>query len=60
MSVYAFHVLTEEEKEQHFAIVEAPTPPKGWIVNHSWLMKVMYKTEYGLYSSDLTPVTILP
>lgn len=57
MGIYAFHVLTEEEKERQYAVIEAPDRNGSWSVGNAWLMKVMYKTEFGLYSSDLTPVS---
>lgn len=49
--VRAFHILTDAEISAGTATVASPS-------SGSWLMKVMFKTEYGLYSSDLTPVTV--
>lgn len=50
-AVRAFHVLTSEEIIAGMAMVEAPQ-------SGNWLMKVMFKTAFGLYSSDLTLVNV--
>ncbi len=49
--VLAFHVLTDTEVSAGTATVEAPN-------TGAWLIKVMYKTAFGLYSGDLTSVNV--
>lgn len=49
-----FHVLTSAEIQAGETTVSAPTTD----ARSTWLMKVMFKTEFGLYSSDLTSVEV--
>ena len=49
--VLAFHILTDEEITAGEVTLEAPS-------TDTYLMKVMYKTEFGLYSGDLTSVVV--
>ena len=58
MAVHAFHVLTSEEITAGYAIVNAPTANATLAPSDVWLMKVMYKTEFGLYSGQLTEVQV--
>lgn len=50
-----FHVLTEEEVQAGEVTVTAPTTDS----RSSWLMKMMFTSEFGLYSSDLTLVNMI-
>lgn len=49
-AVLSFHVLSPEEIASGRATISVPA--------RSYLAKVEYKTPFGLYSSDLTPVTV--
>lgn len=53
-AVRGFHVLTDAEIAAGEAVVTAPTTE----TRSTWLMKVMFKTPFGLYSSDLEPVEV--
>ena len=50
-AVRAFHVLTEQEISNGSCAIAAPSTGR-------YLMKVMFKTEFGLYSSDFTDVNV--
>lgn len=50
-AVSAFHVLTDSEISSGSAIVEAPSVG-------NWLIKVMFKTNFGLYSGDFVNVAV--
>lgn len=49
--VAAFHILTDSEINSGSAIVEAPSVG-------NWLIKVMFKTNFGLYSGDFVNVAV--
>lgn len=57
-AVYSFYVLTSEDIENGYAIVDSPSDESVPEAENSWLMKVMYKTEFGLYSGQLTEVNV--
>lgn len=57
----AFHVLSDAEIEAGEATINIPTlsPSMQWYCpNNLWGMRVMYKTEYGLYGGDIQYVTL--
>lgn len=49
--VRAFHILTNEDLQAQHGTVTAPEAG-------DWLVKVMFKTRFGLYSSDFVSVTV--
>ncbi len=53
-AVRGFHVLSDAEVSAGEATVTAPETE----ARTDWLMKVMFKTNFGLYSSDLTEVSV--
>lgn len=58
LAVRSFHVFTEAEIEQGYAIVDAPPASSTYAVNDVWYMRCEFKTDYGLYSSQLTEVPV--
>ena len=57
--VRAFHILTQQEIMQGWADVEEPQGMHaGNTTNDAWLMRMAYKTEYGLFASELELVTV--
>jgi hypothetical protein len=58
LAVRTFHIFTDEEIEQGYAIVDAPTATSTYAPNDVWYMRCMYKTQYGLYSGQLTAVSV--
>lgn len=50
-----FHVLTDAEVQAGEVTVTAPETDS----RSSWLMKMMFKSEFGLYSSELTLVNMI-
>ena len=58
-AVRAFHILTAEEIEQGYADIDEPTEMRDTDSNNGvWLMRMNYKTEYGLFASDLEEVEV--
>ena len=58
--VRAFHILTQQEITQGWADVEEPQGMHaGNTTNDAWLMRMTYKTEYGLFASELEQVTVV-
>ena len=57
-AVRAFHVLTDAEVQAGQCSLSNPISD-GDIYNGHWLMRMAFKTEFGLYASDLTEVTVL-
>ena len=62
-AVRAFHVLTSEEIESGYCILSKPksselefNDEEYEAPNSVWKMRVMYKTEYGIYSGDISDV----
>lgn len=58
LATHAFHILTDEEIAAGHAVVDAPPANATIAANDIWLMKVMYKTEFGLYSGQQTAVQV--
>jgi len=59
-AVRAFHILTQQEITQGWADVEEPQDMHdGNTTNDAWLMRMTYKTEYGLFASELELVTVV-
>ena len=58
LAVRSFHIFTSEEIAQGYAIVDAPPASATYAVNDVWYMRCMYKTDFGLYSGQLTAVDV--
>lgn len=61
-AVRAFHILTSEEISNGYAIVDEPNTQDvnrtKDTINGKWLMRMGFKTAFGLFSSDLEEVTV--
>lgn len=59
-AVRAFHVLTDEEIAAGYAVVTQPASHgPSETTDGKWLMRVCFKTEFGLYSSPLREVKVI-
>lgn len=59
LAVRSFHIFTDAEKTQGYAIVDAPDADPDYAVNDKWYMRCLYKTgSFGLYSGQLTEVDV--
>lgn len=55
----AFHIITAEEIEAGYAIIDEPQDMRASAsVNGKWLMRTGYKTEYGHFASELEEVAV--
>ena len=58
-AVRAFHLLTAEEKEAGYAVIDEPVDQRDEDkVDGLWLMRMGFMTEFGHYASDLTEVQV--
>ena len=57
-AVGAFHVLTAAEISAGYVILEAPDLGSAYTTNGKWLMRMAFKTEFGLYASPLVEITV--
>ena len=58
MAVVDFHVFTDEEIAQGYAIVNAPTADSDNAPSDIWYARCMYRTEFGLYSGSFSSVPV--
>jgi hypothetical protein len=57
----AFHVLSDEESEAGETTIDIPTLSESmqwYCPDNLWGMRVMYKTEYGLYGGAIQYETL--
>lgn len=58
-AVRAFHILTSEEVSAGYAIVDEPTDYRDAdTVNGVWRMRMNFKTEFGLFASEMVEVSV--
>ena len=58
LAVVDFHVFTDAEIAQGYAIVDAPTADADNAPSDVWYMRCMYKTDFGLYSGSFSSVPV--
>lgn len=58
LAIRSFHVFTAQELANGYATVTAPAASSTIAPDDKWLLRCMYKTEFGLYSGQLTEVPV--